>query len=38
MAGQRVILRADYDFYEYTAYVYRQPYVQRQKNSCKLKL
>ncbi len=25
MAGRRVILRADYDLYEYTAYVYRQP-------------
>lgn len=25
LAGRRVILRADYDLYEYTAYVYRQP-------------
>ena len=25
IAGRRVILRADYDLYEYTAYVYRQP-------------
>lgn len=25
LAGRRVIVRADYDLYEYTAYVYRQP-------------
>lgn len=30
LAGRRVILRADYDLYEYTAYVYRQPVGERQ--------
>lgn len=25
MAGRRVVLRSDYDLYEYTVYVYRQP-------------
>ena len=29
MAGRRVILRSDYDLYEYTVYVYRQPLVER---------
>ncbi|MEM0921454.1 MAG: class I SAM-dependent methyltransferase [Pseudomonadota bacterium] len=29
LAGRRVILRADYDLYEYTAYVYRAPIASR---------
>lgn len=29
LAGRRVILRADYDLYEYTAYVYRAPVSER---------
>lgn len=29
LAGRRVILRADYDLYEYTAYVYRAPVTAR---------
>lgn len=29
LAGRRVILRADYDLYEYTAYVYRAPLATR---------
>ncbi|WP_424971357.1 class I SAM-dependent methyltransferase [Dinoroseobacter sp. S76] len=29
LAGRRVILRADYDLYEYTAYVYRSPIAER---------
>lgn len=29
LAGRRVILRADYDLYEYTAYVYRAPVGER---------
>lgn len=29
MAGRRVVLRSDYDLYEYTVYVYRQPLLDR---------
>lgn len=29
LAGRRVVLRADYDLYEYSAYVYRQPIGER---------
>ena len=31
IAGRRVILRADYDLYEYTAYVYRRPVAARRE-------
>jgi hypothetical protein len=30
LAGRRVILRADYDLYEFTAYVYRYPVSERE--------
>lgn len=31
LAGRRVVLRADYDLFEYTAYVYRAPVAERRR-------